>query len=356
METNQNVVCGANLPPIYRKRRRTVVKTAPTESLPHSLRDPYVQTLISEHTHTPSRSRQTTGQSHGGKPALPSPTISQRERRDMASSIRTDVVRASDIHGASPTIPGLAAPLPDASPFEHRDARRVSLSMLDKQHGRESLVAFGRPPGSHSAQIRKSAHDMLQPRANDPSDIHSSVGGNGVPPTHFTSPRLTSPAEPVDAYSPELSSRPAAPEGRSTRIEIAFEKLHQELLHSRDHESLIQEVAQRISNTSQWLGLFDAYQEAVKWARFSFRAGFRKNRFMDLMNLAVEEAPKCGPDVPYTHLLRYSRYHYDGSEWSPDKDCEEGSSKLESRDCKTLEGKMPERASVRLPGANTRIF
>ena len=51
---------------------------------------------------------------------------------------------------------------------------------------------------------------------------------------------------------------------------------------------------------------------------------------MDLMNVIVEEAPKCGLGVPYTHQLRYDRYNYDGSGWSPEKYTEDGSS--ESRD------------------------
>ena len=63
---------------------------------------------------------------------------------------------------------------------------------------------------------------MLPPGVNDPADNHVCVGGDGM--SHFASSGLAS-SEPVNAYSPELSSRPAAPEGRSTRIEIAFEKL-----------------------------------------------------------------------------------------------------------------------------------
>ena len=34
-----------------KKRRRTVLGTADTELTPHTLRDPYVQRLFSEHTH-----------------------------------------------------------------------------------------------------------------------------------------------------------------------------------------------------------------------------------------------------------------------------------------------------------------
>ena len=169
MESNQNVTCGADLhaehPPINRKRRRTVVEAVPTESLPYSLCDPYVQTLFSEHAHTyatppwPRAAVHTTGQSHGGELGRPSSTISQSEKRDAASSTRArpDSVHASDNHGAFPNSPGLAAPLPDASPCGYHGARRVSPSMLDKQHGRESFDEFGRSPGSHSTHLRRTA-------------------------------------------------------------------------------------------------------------------------------------------------------------------------------------------------------
>jgi hypothetical protein len=48
--------------------------------------------------------------------------------------------------------------------------------------------------------------------------------------------------------------------------------------------------------------------------RFSAGSGHRKNRFMDIMNLILEEAPKHGLKVSYAHELLYARYHYDGSQ------------------------------------------
>ena len=127
-----------------------------------------------------------------------------------------------------------------------------------------------------------------------------------------------------------------------TRIEITFERLYSELLCSRDHESLIQEAAQRISTSSRWLGSYLAYRETLTWTRWYARAGIRKNRFMDLMNVIVEEAPKCGLGVPYAHQLRYDRYNYDGSGWSPEKYTEDGSSASESRDSEIPEqGVLP---------------
>ena len=175
----------------------------------------------------------------------------------------------------------------------------------NKQHGRGSFAVSNRPLGVHN---------------------------EACSPPPASSEHISSSSEPFNARSPELSSRPAAPEGEATRIEITFEKLYNELLCSCDHGSLIQEVAERISTGSKWLTAYHAYKETLRWARFYSGAGFRKNRFVDLMNLVVEEAPECGLSVPYTHQLRYNRYHYDGSEWSPEKCSEEGSSESGSRD------------------------
>jgi hypothetical protein len=176
------------------------------------------------------------------------------------------------------------------------------------------------------------------------------VGCDGLCPTRSVPSEPAPSPESVDAYSPELSSRPAASDGEVTRIEITFEKLYQGLLHSHDHDPLIQEAARRISTSSLWLGAYHAYKEAARRCRFSSGAGFRKNRFMDLMNLIVEEAPRCGLDVPYTHQLRYSRYHYDGSRWSPEYS-EDGSSESESHDCETSSDEPSQSA---LPSSSCR--
>jgi hypothetical protein len=299
--------------PTRRKRRRTVLEA---DSLPHLLCTSHVQRLISEHAHTHSpfsSSRevvQARVQSHKGDSAIPSPT--------PASPNLTHTF--SDVHTTSSSIQ--VVPFPEKA-------------------GPESFVSFEALPEPNSSQPHTAAHD---PRTNRASGIYNSAACNGPSPTHSASSGLGASSESANAYSPELSSRPAAPEGETTRIEITFENLHQELLYSRDYESLIQEVAQRIMTSSRWLRSLNAYKEAVRRTRFYFGAGFRKNRFLDLMNLVVEEAPKCGLDVPYTHQLRYSRYYYDGSEWSPNKDSEEGSSESESRNSETPECKTSQRA------------
>ena len=188
---------------------------------------------------------------------------------------------------------------------------------------------FEEPLGSKPLGVHL-AHDASLNLPN-PSDIHHLVVCNGPRSLRSASSDLMiPPSGSAHACSHELSSKPAAPEGELTRIEIAFEKLYAELLCSRDHESLIQGVAQHISTSSRWLGSYLVYKETLRWTRHYARARFRKNRFMDLMNLIVEEAPKCGLGVSYTHQLRYDRYNYDGSGWSPEKYTEDGSS--ESRD------------------------
>ena len=48
---------------------------------------------------------------------------------------------------------------------------------------------------------------------------------------------------------------------------------------------------------------------------------------MGLINVIIEEAPKFGLDMPYTHQLHYGRYHFDGSEWNPDSESESSTSR-----------------------------
>jgi hypothetical protein len=253
-------------------------------------RGSYVQKPFSQHTHIyapPSLSRevaQINAPSCRSESAVPHLTTSRRARRAMTLS--------------TPPVG------PDLGPF-----------LSDIPPAPSSIQAFAVPlPGV--------------PHHDPP------VGCDGLCPTRSVPSEPAPSSESVDASSPELSSRPAAPEGEVTRIEITFEQLYQGLLHSHSHDTLIQKAARRISTSSLWLGAYNAYKEAARRCRFSSGAGFRKNRFMDLMNLIVEEAPRCGLDVPYTHQLRYSRYHYDGSRWSPENS-EDRSSESESRDCET---------------------
>ena len=227
-----------------------------------------------------------------------------------------------DVHGALSD--GEVAPRLDIQ-TKHYAPQDGSSSAVDKFR---KCQPFEEPLWSKPCGVC-SAHDASLNLPN-PSDIHHPVVCNGPRSLRSASSDLMiPPSGSAHACSHELSSKPAVPEGELTRIEIAFEKLYAELLCSRDYESLIQGVAQHISTSSRWLGLYLAYKETLRWTRHYARAGFRKNRFIDLMNLIVEEAPKCGLGVSYTHQLR-NRYNYDSFGWSPEKYTEDGSS--ESRD------------------------
>jgi hypothetical protein len=288
--SEEDAPCGSDADVQHsRKRRRTILEATCAESSPHSLRDPYTQELFSKHAH-----------------AYASPSFSSS--REV---VRTEV------------------------PTERSEPASPSLALATSQCARSDTELSMPPTGPASSRTL----GILAPLSSVQAPA-APLSDASQPKYHheLRSPHPAPPSSPEssNAYYPlELSSRLAAPEGEVTRIEITFEKLHQELLRSCDHDSLIMEVAQRISTGSKWLGSYDAYKEAARRTRFSSGAGFRKNRFMDLMNLIVEEAPRCGLDVPYTHQLRYSRYHYDGSEWNPDS--EDGSSRSESRDSGTPE-------------------
>jgi len=238
--------------------------------------------------------------------AISSPTAPQRTRNhSFPDSIRI----LPGVPATSLGVEGLSGR--DTLSPGYNDTEDVPPSIPGKVGGRGVLSAFGEAP--ESAQMRAVAQN---------ASVENS------PPSP--------PASVLPCY-PELSSRAVALEGEVTRIEIAFEKFHQELLYSRDHDSLVQTVAQRMLASSRWHGVYNAYKEAAGRALFGRGAGFRKNRFMDLMNLILEEAPRCGLDVPYTHQLHYGRYHYDGSEWSPEEYSGSGSSDSASCDSETPE-------------------
>jgi len=312
--------CGAfvdaehTLPP--EKRRRGVLETPYIRPFPHNLRDPHIQIPSSEYVPT----------------GVPS---SGETPQTKAQCRRIELSNTPSQHGVN------CATSLSGSDLRHFSSHIVGSALLDSSPSLpECSDSQGEPPSEGSlepahSQTHEVAHDVTLSRSDCPLGVHNAAC-NGICPAQPASsrPPSFSFSEPVDTHSLEPSSRPAAPEGEATRIEITFEKLHNELLSSREHGSLIQDVAQRISTGPRWLTAYHAYKETLRWTRFSSGAGFRKNRFMDLMNLVVEEAPGCGLSVPYTHQLRYDRYHYDSSEWSPEKSSEDGSSRSGSRDSK----------------------
>ena len=299
-----------------RKRRRTVLDRTHSGSFSHHPRDPHVYQTHSEHTHpcAPSSSRVTVftkARCRDDESVISPPTAPHRTRNpSFPDSIRIP----SGVPAASL---GAEGPSPcDALSPGYNNTEDVPPSIPGKVGGRGALSAFGGAP--ESAQTRGVAQNTVE---NSPTSHTASV-----------------------PYYSELSSRAVALEGEVTRIEITFEKFHQEILYSRDRDTLVQTVAQRVLASSRWHEMYNAYKEAAGRALFGRGAGFRKNRFMDLMNLILEEAPRCGLDVPYTHQLHYGRYNYDGSEWSPEEDSGSGSSAScdsETPECESFESGLP---------------
>lgn len=116
-----------------------------------------------------------------------------------------------------------------------------------------------------------------------------------------------------ESPSPPLSSRSAPLNGESTRVEITYSKFYEELVKSVDFHSQIDEVARTMAATSEWMALLAAYAATADARRLTAHSGDRKNRFIDIMNFIVDEAPTCGLVAPYRHQIRYGRFHYDGS-------------------------------------------
>lgn len=144
---------------------------------------------------------------------------------------------------------------------------------------------------------------------------HNSATDSPCSPPALTSPPRSRPAPPPPTPTPPppLSSIPhAAPDGETTRVEIAFEKLYEELLRSQTHADLIYQVAGNLLRTPRWRQALKAYIAAAKRTRRSRSSGERKNRMIELMNCILEEAPACGLNVPYANDIRYGRHDVEG--------------------------------------------
>ena len=312
------------LPP--KKRRRGVLETPCTESS-HNLRDPYIQGRSFEYvpTDVPLASGETP-QTKVQCRRIELNNPSQHAVNCATSLSDSDLRHFSNVRSASLHIVGHAPLDSNSSPPECSDPQGEPPSIPGKQRRREYFIASEESLEPTHLQTDEVAHDVTSSKSDCPSGVHNAAS-NGICIAHpASSERAPYISGPFNERSPELSSRLAAPEGEATRVEITFERLHNVLLCSPNHDSLIQEAAKSISTGSRWLTVYRAYKETLRWARFYSGAGLRKNRFMDLMNLIVEEAPGCGLNLPYTHQLRYNRYHYDGSVWCPEKCSEEGSS------------------------------
>jgi hypothetical protein len=260
---------------VGRKRRRTVVEETPPRSIPHCLQDPDGNLLVSRPSHSSH-----SGHSPIACEGLPKQTP-QRQSSDphdvTASGSEGEEERECESLLTPKGIPACAPFLAPASPLTLSPSE--ASGTLDGQRSASQ--------SEHSESSASSEFDsfLVESDVSDAADLSSD------------------------------SSRLAAPDGDITRIEITFDKLYQELLSSRDNDTLIQEVAGRIAASSKWSSALEEYQKILGWCRYSGGSGNRKNRFMDIMNLILEEAPKQGLNVPCAHDLLYGRYNYDGSEW-----------------------------------------
>jgi len=284
---------------VRRKRRRTVVEETPLQPIPFSLQDTYAKKMFSEHSYI--------------YPPSPSTNTHLQERERISAGLLS-----------SPPQPNAHEGLPEQTRRgQFSDPQDVTVSDSEGEEEREceSLVTPKEIPACAPVPARASGLTLSPSEASATLDAQRSAPQSEHSESSASSEFDSFPVESDLSDAADLSSdssRLAAPDGDITRIEITFDKLYQELLSSRDHDSLIQEVAGRIAASSRWSSAFEEYQKVLRWCRFSGGSGNCKNRFMDIMNLILEEAPKHGLNVPYAHDLLYGRYNYDGSEWKAD--------------------------------------
>jgi len=307
---------------VRRKRRRTVVEEIPSRSIPQ---DHYAEEIFSEHSYIypPSPSHDATN-SHLQE--IESISASLLSTPPQSNTHDANLLVSRPFHSChSPSdacmMPIACEGLPEQTRRrQSSDPQDVTVSDSDGDEEREceSLVTPKGIPACTPIPALAGGLTLSPSEAGGTLDARRSASQiESSASSEFDSfPVESNVSDAADLSSD--SSRLAAPDGDITRIEITFDKLYQELLSSRDHDTLIQEVAGRIAASSRWSSAFEEYQKVLRKCRFSWGCGNRKNRFMDIMNLILEEAPKHGLNVPYAHDLLYGRYNYDGSEWKAD--------------------------------------
>ena len=309
---------------VRRKRRRTVVEEIPSLSIPHCLQDSYVKKIFHDHSyiyppsHDATNSHLRERQSISASLLSPSP---QSNAHDDANLLVSRSFHSGHSLSDPCMMPIACERLPEQTPRRQspdpQDAT-VSDSEGEEERECESLVTPKAIPACAPVPTPANGLTLSLPEAIGTLDAQRSASQSEHSESSASSEFDSFPMESdvSDAGDPSSdSSRLAAPDGDITRIEITFDKLYQELLSSRDHDTLIQDVAGRIAASSRWSSALEEYQKLLRKCRFSWGCGSRKNRFMDIMNLILEEAPKHGLNVPYAHDLLYGRYNYDGSEW-----------------------------------------
>ena len=309
---------------LRRKRRRTVIEEIPPRSIPHCLQDPYAKKTFSEHSYNyqPSPSHDATNSHLQERESISASLLSSPPQSNTLDANLPAPLPPHSGHSAHSPI--ACEEPPEQTPRQQSSAPQdVTVSDSEDKEEREceSLVTYKGIAACTPVPALASGLTLSSSEARGTLDARRSASqsehSESSAPSEFDSFPVESDVSDAADLSSD-SSRLAALDGDVTRIEVTFDKLYQELLSSRDHDTPIQEVSGRIAASSRWSSAFEEYQKVLQWCRFSGGSGNCKNRFMDIMNLILEEAPKHGLNVPYAHDLLYGRYNYDGSEWKAD--------------------------------------
>lgn len=133
-----------------------------------------------------------------------------------------------------------------------------------------------------------------------PEDDSDSSSDSYVP---IPLPRSTS------SFDPDA---PVAPNGESTRVQIPFQRLFDELVEPCGHSGALNKTAALVVQTTAWTHALEAYVKVAETRRPGWHSGLRKNRIIDLLNCVVQEAKKLGTDFPFLRELDFGRYEVDG--------------------------------------------
>lgn len=98
----------------------------------------------------------------------------------------------------------------------------------------------------------------------------------------------------------------------ATRVEIPFDVLYEGLLRQPDCEEQVKLASIGISKSKEWKAARNAYTDIAESREWARHAGDRRNRFADMINCILDEAPKHGLKISYAHEIRYGRYDYQG--------------------------------------------
>lgn len=149
-------------------------------------------------------------------------------------------------------------------------------------------------------------HDSHSPRRDIIPDCQPLI-----PPVSPSSPASTPPRVDATNASP-TNTPPPVSNGKATRVEIDFDTFSREVFHSHGQQTLVDKAAGAVMNLAQWTVALENYAQAARSSPLRRKSGQRKNRIVDLLNLIMEEAPRCVAGLRYKHELRYSRHDFEG--------------------------------------------